>query len=1441
LESLLGQLGRYAPHNLKLGETEAFKSLASGGSVDPETLLYSSHPLVRTEGGGLQDTPLFNSLEPSQASQNQQQAFEQDKLYLSQKLRKVADSVKRVMVGRHSEDNESRLQLQILEFEINSMNSYITSLKWSASAGDLKSEDEKILELRKQMIAMVKEKKKLEKKCEDRKVSIKKLYFVVQDRGRTLKKAHDAMETLREMAKQFQFSSEKTMLLQIKQIDGYQHKVDSLAAQILYLRHQVHHSFLPTDVALAHPSTHPYKSDKNGAGGEVHQVVVSRGAGGSRVERREREESREEKRGGPVQHIMELRNDVIFIIDKIRKKYQITEGGTKEVLEIALKKLDGFKTQVEEQAALLFDAGVQIKSLEKAGQFKDASIDKLSKELVHIREEKSLEIRLLRSKLAELTEAMYLRDKELVQLQTDHQHRLRAQEETQRLESSKKGKGTQMAGYLEANVRIEDHLENSERHRGDSRDQNTFGFADTDEKTGKWDPNPSYKKRPTDLSQTKLNPNDFDSLRYSEDWKNMSWSQEKGRTGGERVEETQLERIKGQLSQSLEREEELRVRLKSLEGSLASGVAQNSNGVSKSLGRESGIQGPPGPIGLAGISEGSMRQQLEKLKREVGSAKKEVQETKMELEMQLEDWSREYKDKVYQSVEHTAFLLDDKQSQTIESLRRENIELTKKIGEIEHQLAEAKKNEERTPGRGSAVNQPLTEYSEGTGNEVTGGSRGETAIKELEERLRNERKARESSVEEVKMKYQQQINKFQEEMKVKEGLIEENCKKLAKQIQENESNSNDYNQKLIQLEERSKAITSQLHTLVAENSDLSREMAQKDSALREAVQKRALEKQELVNLQKQLEEMGVNLNAAKSKLSRSEDLATFLQDKHSDQEKQIGNLKLIVQNKDEVYEKLREELSESRKTNSQQAIERQREAAMREEYKRVIADSRRKESKILQDIDDLKNTLQRNYSGSEMINSLNAEIEKLKRENLQSEQNQSQHVLRISSELKQAQEQNSELRLRREQAESALGELKKSAENRNEEDRKSYDSEKAARVKLEEDLQSLEQLLREEEKQKVACQEQNGSLIVQLQKVQDEFKSLNEDYKMLKDQLVSSKEIEKELNLKLEEAQSMLEILQTRKDSETEDQKTGKNRDGFNSPKKSQGTSHRGRPQVEQGKDEETVENVKMTESMTDKGEGQLVVELQDELEALKNEFSRIFLGGLIRFRAEQKQKRQNDRLLLTCGFWKTHMLKWKREAERVNKLFIDQTKRLSASEQKKLILEEQVIIKDKQIEQFGAMKGGRSDHTGPVSKPSNDSSNKADQGLKKITELFQETLVLVKNYIDVEIPPFDDVYSREWEYFLKNLKIELKSQRQNEEHLQESINQYKSLLDSKCSELAHLNEKYMGRLGLSVEMKGFLDRDINISGIQNLSIEKKKLEEIMNEVWEFTAERFQV
>ena len=117
------------------------------------------------------------------------------------------------------------------------------------------------------------------------------------------------------------------------------------------------------------------------------------------------------------------------------------------------------------------------------------------------------------------------------------------------------------------------------------------------------------------------------------------------------------------------------------------------------------------------------------------------------------------------------------------------------------------------------------------------------------------------------------------------------------------------------------------------------------------------------------------------------------------------------------------------------------------------------------------------------------------------------------------------------------------------------------------------------------------------------------------------------------------------------------------------------------------------------------------------------------------------------------------------------------------------------------------------------------------LSNYFQETLVMMKHYFNFEFPPFDDLNSTGWEAFKKQLKASIKEEKLSKMDLEDSIKNYKDMLNSKCLELEQMQEK----LANVVASKGFFDKEANLSAIMAGDLMDKKgiegLASLLNDV----------
>jgi chromosome segregation ATPase len=199
-----------------------------------------------------------------------------------------------------------------------------------------------------------------------------------------------------------------------------------------------------------------------------------------------------------------------------------------------------------------------------------------------------------------------------------------------------------------------------------------------------------------------------------------------------------------------------------------------------------------------------------------------------------------------------------------------------------------------------------------------------------------------------------------------------------------------------------------------------------------------------------------------------------------------------------------------------------------------------------------------------------------------------------------------------------------------------------------------------------------------------------------------------------------------------------------------------------------------------------------DPQEAFNKEFSYLFLSNLFFKRINQVYKKKLHLLNLKWVRAKSSVGIFRRIQEdntRLNKEVMEMTKKLMEVETRKSELEDQLILRENQLEEAVCSRTIREDQMDSRMK-----QNKSIMAESKLSQYFQELVLLLKNYYNFEFPPFDDMNSKEWDYFPKRIKSEIKAQLEKIEDLQDSINQYKMIIETKCVENEALADKIEGR-----------------------------------------------
>ena len=93
-------------------------------------------------------------------------------------------------------------------------------------------------------------------------------------------------------------------------------------------------------------------------------------------------------------------------------------------------------------------------------------------------------------------------------------------------------------------------------------------------------------------------------------------------------------------------------------------------------------------------------------------------------------------------------------------------------------------------------------------------------------------------------------------------------------------------------------------------------------------------------------------------------------------------------------------------------------------------------------------------------------------------------------------------------------------------------------------------------------------------------------------------------------------------------------------------------------------------------------------------------------------------------------------------------------------------------------------------SKLSDNTSQVAENKFRTLKHSYKNLLYMMMNFIDFDIPPMDNLNDKAWHTFVKRIKKKFVEQKIANDHLEESIKNYKSLLDMKCVECSELDER---------------------------------------------------
>jgi len=159
------------------------------------------------------------------------------------------------------------------------------------------------------------------------------------------------------------------------------------------------------------------------------------------------------------------------------------------------------------------------------------------------------------------------------------------------------------------------------------------------------------------------------------------------------------------------------------------------------------------------------------------------------------------------------------------------------------------------------------------------------------------------------------------------------------------------------------------------------------------------------------------------------------------------------------------------------------------------------------------------------------------------------------------------------------------------------------------------------------------------------------------------------------------------------------------------------------------------------------------------------------------------------------------RENENLALELMNQTKKLMALESKRSNLEDMLTQKESQLDfqqysrtmrseiQDGAIVTNHSRENTIINNgkspipPKQTSSKKMADKLSRMGQTFKETLIVLFHYLELEVPPVENLEDPRWSPFIKKLKVKLDDIKDIAESTKESANNYKKMLNEKCIE----------------------------------------------------------
>lgn len=1363
----------------------------------------------------MSDLDMFKSrylMKSPSPQRNQSDDFDRENLIekrleaLAEKNKRISGAFRKFKALNPPNSYECQLQSQILELEVKNIDSLLNAClkdrsirSKSPTLSISKSQTKHILgvsnsrqndlkpEAQKQITQLLKERLKLEKKCDDRKASIKKLYYIVIEKEKQLKKAFDGIQLMKDAMESLRDTAESEMVDKVRLLDSFEKRLQRSNDQLIQLSEMLFAANIKPDRENATNPEHMSIRDMLTHGKENPYLMKSDPTEPDQIRQGHNDfEDEHHLPGSPSRRlfdgsdmsqrpsivsakaIVSSRFELAGLFADLQEALNVESPDPRAILESCVLALDDANRQAMPSKL----AGTSGESFYPADKAYESTMNEINK----LKAEKAKEISKLNTHVHDANKKLFDKEKECLhreqQLRStivDLESKVHdmsgkivkynpAENECKMCRSNKQAADGLTAKLLQADDHLKFVLKEKEKE------------IDSVRKAISQD-NDRMKKKISKLEGTEKNL----LMKISQFEANNELVTEdlKFRVAGKAEEE--LNKVRSELLTQLaanntsqtkllevqSREQSLKNQLNRVQKDLSTAKNERddlNNQLAEANDKIDQLQydliNQPANDTSAIVNYANQLNRVGEVLQAIEGSKTDLDKSIIEAKQYVAYSIVEIEAWIKTSVTERVKTVIKEKNDDIEKAQVKLMAKAREVSELQASLDAERKIQSLnlSKNKSSEQNSRLQKELDAKRTQVEGLT---STVRDLEAALNRQR----SEMEKKDGIIQHLRQSSSQDLLAKERAIQEAYSKIATHIEENQKNSELYNEQLRNVEANSKIIADDLKKIIDENNSLCTEIESKDALL-------SKKDAEVNSLKAKLD----NLQRSGSRDSDFDEIYSKLRDENK--ELHISNKELLAQlgttqekfqSLKDNYLKVEAEKSDLRRqcmdsydANKELQMDLVQRRALDEERVKVLKDYKRREEIYKQDLNQL----------AQKVKDREAEIETLKEKNL------------------------------------TYIEQSKSEERRN----------KISEKNLQDHIDQVETRLKEDHRLQIADFEsrlqaaalEHRSEIDRLSQKLSDCKSTIDsmaDKLTSKDQAMVAERGQSQAEIRLLTSQvNSLTVQLTAKDAVL-----GK-------------TDRGGRESADcigvYGERMETYQD----EDDGEKGEHEEfpVREMRTEDE-IKIIYSRMLVERLA---LKYEIKVLHTRIVALQLKWskaQPTVIKFnsmKSENTRLNEKIMDFSKKLLNAEATKDKMVEQLVLRENQLEDVINSRNYRSEIIERESQPTK-TKGKSHERFSQLTHQITITLSMLKNYYKFSMPPLDDPNHNDWPIFIRNLKELVRKDKIEVSSLKESVEEYKSLLDSKCTEVMILQDQIQSRLIMTRQSSSFRQEQRHIRHIR--------------------------